>query len=598
VEHIHRRRRRRPGLIIAAGLISFGLIAAACGGDDDDDASETTTAQATTTAGGATTTAGGGEATTTSAAPSEAPTPGGTLRVGVEAETNGWVPAIMQCDSACQIRAKTVFETVTIVDDEVTVKPYLAESIEPNADHTLWTIKVRDGVTFHDGTKLDAAAMAKSLARNSVTGFVGSAVENIVGAGPGMPVEGVGIKVVDPMTLTVQMKKPWVDFPYYMSSQIGMIGAPAWYDKVFANPAAPDAVAGASPVGTGPFVFESWQPGDTFKVKKNPNYWRKDADGNAMPYLDGIEFRVIPDELTRANALKSGELDMMPTDNGVNIAEFKDNGDFQYLEQADLGETGHILLNVGQEGSPLQDQRVRCGLAAAVDPKVIADQVHEGSFPVANGPRSPGQQGYLEDNGWPGHDPELAKRLIAEYTAEKGKPTIKYSTTTDSTNLRTAQLIQQWWTDAGVNVEVNQIEQQKIILDALLGDPNFNAFGWRNHGGPLIDNQYVWWHSSLALPPGQPALNFGRMKDPAIDQALDTARASDDPAEQTAQAEIVNQQFVKECWIIPLYWQVWGTVMSPAVQGIRESTAPDGEIMRAGNGFPGQEWFYQAWLKQ
>jgi ABC-type transport system substrate-binding protein len=599
VEHIHRRRRRRPGLIIAAGLISFGLIAAACGGDDDDDASETTTAQATTTAGGATTTAGGGEATTTSAAPSEAPTPGGTLRVGIEADTDGWVPAIMQCPQGCEIRARTMFEPLTYFDMEGKVQPYLAESIEPNADYTLWTIKLRPDITFHDGLPLNAAAAVKSLQRNAVTGFVGSAVSPIKGAGIGQPAEGVAIKAVDDMTFTVEMSTPWVHFPAYLSSQIGFMSSPAWYDKVFANPAAPDAVAGASPVGTGPFLFESWEPGNTLKVKKNPNYWRQDSDGNALPYLDGIEFRVIPDELTRGNALKSGELDMMTTDNGENIAEFKDNDDFQFLDWTENAELGHILLHAGQEGSPLADQRVRCGLAAAVDPEVIANQVHRGSFPIANGPFSPGQQGYLEDNGWTGYDADKAKQLIAEYTAEHGQPTVNYSTTTDSTELRTAQLIQQWWQDAGVKVEVKQVEQQKLILDALLGDPGFNAFGWRNHQGFILDNQYVWWHSSTALPPGQPALNFGRMKDPAIDQALDASRGEPDEAKNIEYAETVNRQFVEECWMIPIYWQVWGIVSTPSVQGLRDSTFPDGEtLLRPGIRTPGTEYFYETWLKQ
>ena len=78
------------------------------------------------------------------------------------------------------------------VDPEGVVHPYLAESIEPNDDYTVWTIKVRPGVTFHDGEKLDAAAVVKSLQRNAVTGFVGSAVANIVGAGPGKPGRGRG----------------------------------------------------------------------------------------------------------------------------------------------------------------------------------------------------------------------------------------------------------------------------------------------------------------------------------------------------------------------------------------------------------------------
>ena len=375
-----------------------------------------------------------------------------------------------------------------------------------------------------------------------------------------------------------------------------MIASPAWYDKVFANPAAPDAVLGAQPVGSGPFVFSSWKPGDTFSVKKNPNYWRKDADG---PYLDGIDFKVIPDELTKANALRSGQLDIIPTDNGENVKKFGDDKSFPVLQQSEFGETGHLLLHVGQEGSPLSDQRVRCGLTAAIDPNQLNEVIYAGQFTVANGPFSPGEQGHLDDNGNQKFDPAKAKELIAAYTAEHGKPKVIYSTVTDSTSLRQAQIIQQWWQDAGVDVQVAQIEQQKLILNALLGDPAFNAFGWRNHSGRVVDSQYVWWSSSTAAPPGQPALNFGRMKDPVIDDLLEKQRAEPDPAKQAQYAEQINQEFAKQCWLIPYVWITWDTVSTPAVQGIRDSVFPDGTtVLSPGAGFAGQEFFTAAWLKK
>jgi peptide/nickel transport system substrate-binding protein len=587
-------------MLIAAGILGMSLVAAACGGGDDDDTSPTTGSENT-------------------AAPTSAPpqtdvvpttaagvtvTPGGTLRVGVEADTNGWVPAIMQCDSACQIRARTFFEPLFALDQETNLLPYLAESAEPNADYTEWTVELRDGITFHDGEKLDAAAAVKNLQRSAVTGFIAQVFSPVVGSGAGKPAEGVGFEVVDDLTFKAKMSKPWATFPYALTTQGAFMSSPKWLDTVFANPAAPDTVAGAQPVGTGPFVFDSWKPGDTLTVKKNASYWHQDADGNALPYLDGIEFRVIADELTRAKALEAGDLDFMPTDNGENIKKFREeakDGKYFMAEQSEYGETFHILLNVGQEGSPLQSQDVRCGLTAATDSKVLAETTGAGVFPVANGPFSPGQQGYLDDTGNQTFDMDKAKELIKKWSDANGgqKPKIIYSTVTDSTALQTAQLVQQWWEEAGADVEIAQIEQQKLILNALLGDPAFNAFGWRNHAGLILDNQYIWWHSSGALPPGAPALNFGRMKDPVIDEKLDAARAEADPAKAKTLAEDVNRQFAKECWLIPTTWAIWGLVGSPKIQGIGTSTFGDGEtILRDGAGFPGQVWFKNVWLEQ
>jgi ABC-type transport system substrate-binding protein len=295
--------------------------------------------------------------------------------------------------------------------------------------------------------------------------------------------------------------------------------------------------------------------------------------------------------------MKAGEIDVMHTDNGENIKTFKSDPKFQYIAEDDFGETFYVLLNVGQEGSPLQDQDVRCGLTAATDAKTLAEVTGAGQFPVANGLFSPGQQGYLDNPGNQTYDPAKAKELIGRWSAAHGgqKPHIVYSTVTDATALQAAQLIQQWWNDAGAEVDIVQIEQSKLITNALLGDPQFMAFGWRNHSGYVLDNQYVWWHSSLALPPGQLAINFGRLRDPVIDQMLDDARTNPDAAKVTTDAEAVNREFAKECWAIPTAWVVWGIVSKPAVHGLQEATFPGGAAGTLRNSF-GTFWLQNAWI--
>jgi peptide/nickel transport system substrate-binding protein len=252
---------------------------------------------------------------------------------------------------------------------------------------------------------------------------------------------------------------------------------------------------------------------------------------------------------------------------------------------------------VGQEGSVLQDKRVRCGLRAATNSEQLAQVVGAGVFPVANGPFSPTHDGYLEDNGNPGYDLEEAKRLLGEYTAETGqKPTIIFSTVPDQGATQTASLIQQMWQEAGAEVEIEVMEQSTLILNALLGDASFNVFGWRNHGaGPSVDQQYVWWHKSTSAPPGQLALNFGRLDDPVINDLLDQQRSEPDPEKRTAIAQDINRRFAEECWIIPTTWTVWGVAGTPEVQGLDRTTFPDSPALRHSDG-NGGFWLTNAWL--
>lgn len=587
--------RRRPGVLIGAIAVSFGLLAAACGGDDGGGSSDG--------GGGSDTTS---EIVTATEAPQEtqAPAaeivPGGKVVFGVEAEVaNPWQPAVMQCDSSCQHRARTFFDPVVAIDENMNVRPYLAESIEANADSTVFTIKIREGISFHDGTTVDAAAVMDNLNRGAKGLLISAALVDLArdpecfAAAAGGSVVGcdLAMEQIDDYTFTIATGKSgdlsqplsWPLFPNYLGGQWGLIASPTWLAAVDAGTA-----QASEPVGSGPFVYKSYAPGDNLVVTRNPNYWVKDSQGRNLPYLDEIEFKVINDSQVRATALRSGDLTMTSTSDAAVLLDFEGDSEFPTLLQNQYGETNYILFNLTKS---YLSKEVRCALSQATDKQDLIDVIAGGNADVANGPFSPGQEGFLADNGSLAFDPDAAAAAIEAWEAANGPLTINYSTTTTATNLATAQYLQAAWGDIGVDVTIDQIEQSKLINNALFGDPAFDAFGWRNHAGVYFDSQYFWWHGSAALPPGQLALNFGRLNDPEINRLLEESRSESDPDARRALAEEANRRFASECFVIPTSFTKWGIIYSEKVQGIGLSPQADGNgYLRDGAGFPGQLW--------
>ncbi len=552
---------------LLAVLLALGLVAAACGGDDDDSGG-----------GGTDTTAGGGGSTETTEAAGE-PTPGGSLVMGIEADTSSpWTPSKAVCAVSCHAVMRAVYDPLTLIDEDGNVIPNLA-TVEPNADYTVWTITAQPGVTFHDGTPFDGAAIADNLARQQASFLTGKVLTDVT---------AIEVDPADPMKVNVTMSRPWVAFDYYLSAQIGYMASPTWMAAADSDPSLE-----SKPVGTGPFVFDSYQVGQSFKASKNPDYWQE-----GYPYLDSIEYRIIPDGKTRENALLAGDLDAMHTTTGETIANLREQAaEYPMIESTQWGETGYWLMHVTQEGSPLTDQRVRCALAYATDVETIRQATGAGVADIANGPYSPEQIGYLEDTGYPTYDVEQAKALVDEYEAENGPIELAYATTNDATNLQTAQLIEQMWKDVGIDISIEQIEQGQFIVTALQGD--FQVFLWRNHGGSDPDGQYVWWTSDNALPVGQLALNFGRIKDDVIDENLDIIRSNPDPAARQAAAEAINRQFGEQCYNLWGTWTVWAIPHTPSVMGIEDYLSPDGTAVAEAVGTTSGSFFPQSvWIQQ
>lgn len=575
--------RRRPVHVAVALLLAGSMIAAACGGDSDD-VTPTTAAPVVTPPGETTTIA----PATTAPAPTVQAVYGGRLVVAGEAEVSSpWTPEAMQCDSYCQMRARTFYDPLVVTDVDLEPAGFLLESFTPNDDFTVWTLQVREGITFHDGTALTAEVVAYNLRAAGKGILLAGALRDLAKGPDGEFL----ISATGPMTVEVRtglngdpdQPRPWPTFPYSMGTQWGLMASQQWLEAVKAGTAAP-----TDAVGTGPFQFASYAPGDKLVVKRNENYWLTTPEGDQLPYLDEIEFRVIVDSQTRAQALRAGDVDLIATSDANVIKPFDGDSAFNLYDQNRFGETNHVIFNLAKAG-PLQDQSVRCALAQAVDKLDAIEVLASGYLDPANGPFSPGQEGYLADNGALPFDPDAAAAAIAAYEADNGPVTINYSTTPTATNLAAAQYLQEVWGSIGVDVNIDQIEQSTLITNALVGSDNFEAFGWRNHAGLLVDNQNFWWNSASILPGF--SLNFGRLSDPVIDDLLSKARGESDPEVRRGFAEDINRRFAEQCWVLPQSFTKWGIISAKNVENLGRSPQADGGgFLRDGQGFPGQVW--------
>ena len=227
----------------------------------------------------------------------ETPELGGKLVYGLYSETNGWNPATNQWSPAGLQVTQAVFDTLTAYDENSVVKPLLAESFSPNADFTVWTFKLRAGVQLHNGKPVTSEVVVRNQRYLSTSAITG----------PAYTFAGVtSIDVVDELTFTISLSRPYANYPIAMATQLGVVADPDWLESN-------DSL---KPIGTGPFVFNSWTIGDSVRVLKNLDYWQVDEDGTRLPYLDEIEFKVVVDDDERARLLRDGDLDVLQTYSG------------------------------------------------------------------------------------------------------------------------------------------------------------------------------------------------------------------------------------------------------------------------------------------
>jgi len=483
-----------------------------------------------------------------------APKRGGSVIFAVEAEINSFDARQGAWDSTGLTYARTVFDPLFTQGADGTIQPYLAQSISHNTDYMQWTIKLRPGITFHDGSQLDATVVKVNLDGVIQSPLTGPALFNVD-----------KVTVVDPMTIMITTKIPWVPFAQYLTGQLGHMAAL----KQLA-----DTSGKASPIGTGPFIFKEWAPGDHFTATRNPNYWR-----SGLPYLDSITYKPIPDPQSRGNSLKAGNIDVMHSSDTQNVADFMNNSNYNQVNDVNsvLGEPDQTFFMINTAIPPLDDLRVRQALAYATDRQKFINTLGNGLAKPSDGPFVQGSP-YFGPTGYPGFDQAKAKALVADYQSSKGPISFKFGTINTAKTRQENELIQAMWKEVGIQTEILQVEQSPYILNAIVGA--YQVYRWRQFNTPDPDGNFVWWSSATASPVGKQALNFARNKDPQIDAALQIGRTNPDPAARAEAYKTVAARFgadIPYIWISPATWIV---AARKTVFGAGAGTLPDGSKRR------------------
>jgi peptide/nickel transport system substrate-binding protein len=552
-------RSRRVGALAAlvaalATLATLALLASACG-------SSSPTASST-----ATTTPGPGAAShhsvvLTSTGP---PRHGGSLVYGVDSDPNGWNPTTARWSESGLTQANTVFDPLAAWGTHYDVEPYLAKSFTHSTDYRTWTIALRSGITFHDGTPFDAAAVVTELNALRASILTGGNLSPIT-----------SVDAVDGLTVAVHMSIPWSVFPTALTAQDGMMAAPSQIRSG----------DGSHPVGTGPFVFTSWTPNAAFVVDRNPRYWRR-----GLPYLDQITFKPILDGTTSLASLTDGDLDMLSTSLSLiksKLAAMAAQHQVQLVYSAGESEEGSTMLNTS--APPFNDLRLRQALAYGTDTRDWAKATGTDPADLADGPFAPGSKWYVP-TGYPTYDLARARALVAKVEAGSGPISFTLQCESDPTVAQMCQVLQSQWDRLGLHVTINSVLEPTLISNALTGA--YQATIWRQFGEQDPDGDIQWWDSANTNPPD--ALNMSRNRDPIIDAALTVGRTSAKPFERKLAYITVARQLAKDLPYIWLNHEVWVVAARNNVRGLDRTTLPDGTPTDAVTS--GVERLGQIWL--
>jgi peptide/nickel transport system substrate-binding protein len=494
-------------------------------------------------------------------------TTGGTLKYGLSAEnTFGWDPTSSPWFASATIVSHAVFDRLAIYDESDQPQPFLAESFEHNDDFTEWTIRLRDGITFHNGDPFDAEAVRANLERSKVSFLIGPAVRALG-----------DITTPDERTVVVELSLGWATFPTSLTTQLGAIAAPAQFDS--------DAPA-QNPIGTGPF---EWQGGTPAVVTRNDNYWLTDDEDRALPYLDRIEFPVIADATSRSASLRSGTVDVIEMGEAPQLRDLlnaADNGDFQIFTNASQeGSVQFVGFNTQTE--PFDDPLARELAVVAFDRDFISEQLYLGLYPPARGLFPPSSPFFYEDT-YPDFDPERAQQLSDEYREKYGRP-LRYTVTLPAEPYyrQVGEASQESARQFGIEVELELVDTASLLDKALNG--RYQAAGFATFGDPDIDRIFI--ESDTIQPIDQFSLNFTRYDDPELTAALNRARATDDLDEQVAEWRFVQDRLAENLNLLLVVRSRVGVVYQNNVFGLQQPPLPTGQVSELTT----NPWFWYTW---
>ena len=468
---------------------------------------------------------------------------GGTLKAGLDGDILTFDPLTSGAYADREVYYN-IYDTLVAFDPNLKIIPALAEKWE-TPDPKTYIFHIRQGVKFHDGTDLNADAVKFNIDRylTDKTSRRKAEIDTIT-----------SVDVMDPYTVKFNLKAAFAPLLATLADRAGMILSPKVIQAL-----GPDALA-AKPIGagSGPFKFVEAVKDDHIGLERNANYWKKDASGNQLPYLDKLTYRPILDATVLLANLKTGDLDASYSIAAKDVAGVKSGSELMLKDVAGLGFNA-ISFNVMKE--PFTKKELRQAVAEVLDRDQINKTVYFGVNQIAQGPIPPSSWAY--DANYKPYGANIAK--AKEYLKAAGMPdgfTFEMKISSGSpTTTQLSQLIKDQMAKAGITMNIVQQERTKTSTDQDSGNFQTLLFGWSGRPDP-DGNLYNIFHSGGGL-------NYGKYSLPQVDDVLEKARATSDQAQrkdlyQQAQKLLVDDGAMAFYAFLPAY-----LVMQPKVQGMQ-----------------------------
>lgn len=428
------------------------------------------------------------------------------LRVAYSLDVSTWDPAMAGGTDIKEtnIANYIVYETLTVFDEAGNNKPNLAESWTVSPDGLLYTFKLRKGVQFHDGSPFNAAAAKFTFDR-----LLDEKVTVPHRATSGMTMVK-NVEVLDDYTIAIQMKAAFASF--IRNTALGPMS--------MMSPSAVKAMGEKirdEAVGTGAFQLVQRVRGEKFVLKRFDGYWGQ------KPWLETIEFRVVPDASSRLAMLMAGDVDIISSPSGPDIPSVLNNQNLR-LFKAPATRVGYLTINT--KVKPYDDIRVRQAVELAIDTPRLMKQVMFGvpreiethGLPSVVFGYKPGQK--------PEYNPDKARKLLADAGYPNGFKTNLYSASgVDFMDVQIVSAVQAMLREVGIDVELVTSDWPTFVsavrkpLNTTKVHLSFITWGAINLDADRV--LYTQWHSSAQPPAGW---NYAYIINPRLDKLLDDTR--------------------------------------------------------------------------
>ena len=478
-----------------------------------------------------------------------------------------------------------LFEGLVKFDqNDLSIKPAIARSWESNENQTEWTFHIRQGVMFHpdacfaDGKgrelkaadikfcfdKLCTADPANSQFDVTFKDRVVGANESFEASKTGKTLSVAGVKVLNDTTLTISLKSPFAGF----LNVLAMPGCWA-YPKEALDKYAVDLRI--HPVGTGPFQLETVKEGEVLIMKKNPNYYGVDKDGNKLPYLDGLKYTFIREKKAEILEFKSGNLDMvyrLPVevfhDIMGDLEHAKDRKtEFQILNSPAFN-TNYLGFNC--TSAAFNKKEVRLAFNYAIDRHKIADFTIQGEGNSADYGIVPYVEAFEKDGydfkGLKGYTFDVAK--AKEYLKKAGYPdgkgfpkvTLQINSGGGDRNILIAEVVQKMLKEnLNVDIEINTVPFAEHIEQVQSGKSDFFRFAWiADYPDPETFLTIFYGKHVPANNTEKSFVNYSRFKNARFDSLFAASYTESDKAKRYALLTQAEQIVLDEAPFMPIFY--------------------------------------------